>query len=106
MNNAKALAEALKTLHLPDETHQVCDDLINRIVTAYVLYGDDSAATKDSIVRIFEDGKAIYVIVAVIVLCSPDLLINSGELLKKSQSETVNVVDFMDYVRPVYSDEE
>jgi len=103
MNNTDALAKALKNLHLPDDTHQLQEDLILQAVGAYSLYGNESSQVLDKLVHIYSGKRFMWVDIDSIMAYAPKLLINYDHLLDRLKTDRVYVKDFAQYLRSVHS---
>lgn len=113
MNNTKALAEALKKINAPDDE---CDiavlprtvnaRLIEQVVTAYSLYGNESSQVLDKLVGIYSGKRFLWIDIDSIMAYAPKLLINSDHLLDRLKTERVYVMDFKDYLRGVHSSDD
>lgn len=103
MNNVETLAHDLKALHLRDGKKPVADIVIEKVVTAYALYGNDEFTTVCDIVLIFRDIRSNFDSIISINSNSPELIIDFDELMKRSETESITVKDFIKYFRPVDS---
>lgn len=110
MNNTELLAISLKEMHLPKNTESgetephLYERTVERVIAAYLYYGEDVEFTAKTIVEIFKHKKAKWFHIDMMNRISPKLLRYADELLEKSLKETITVQEFISHLRPVHSE--